>query len=102
MDCHEAKNYISLYIDEEIADSMADQLLQHTEECAACRQLLLDMDYLSRLLEVAGQNITAAPDGFKDSIIQELGQNKGPLLEPILKIIQDGYKHLKSRFSRQD
>jgi predicted anti-sigma-YlaC factor YlaD len=76
MDCHEAKNYISLYIDEEISDNKAEELLQHTRECAACRQLLLDMEHLSLLLRTAGQPIMAAPEGLKDSIMEELGHKK--------------------------
>ena len=96
MDCHEAKNYISLYIDEEISDNKAEELLQHTKECAACRQLLLDMEYLSRLLRAAGQSIMAAPAGFKDSIMQELGQKKASRLE-FLKTIKEGWRRFSSR-----
>lgn len=97
MDCHEAKNYISLYIDEEISAGKAGELLQHTEQCAHCRQMLLDMAYLSGLLRAAGQTIMAAPDGFKDSIMQELGQKKDSRLEPVVKIIKNGWKSLSSR-----
>lgn len=97
MDCHEAKNYLSLYIDDEISDSMAEELLRHTEQCADCRQLLRDMEYLSRLLRFSGQTIMAAPDGFRDSIMQELSQKKDSRLEPFLKIIKGGWRRLSSR-----
>lgn len=96
MDCHEAQNYISLYIDDEISDSMVDQLLRHTEQCADCRQLLLDMENLSALLRGSGQTIMAAPDGFKDSIMQELGQKKASRLE-FLKTIKEGWRRFSSR-----
>ena len=95
MDCHEAKNYISLYIDDEISDSIAEELLRHTEQCADCRQLLLDMEYLSTLLRASGRTIMAAPDGFKDSIMQELGQKKNSRLE-FLKIIKEGWRRFSS------
>jgi predicted anti-sigma-YlaC factor YlaD len=102
MDCHEAKNYISLYIDEEISDNKAEELLQHTKECATCRQLLLDMEFISRLLGAAGQSIMAAPEGFKYSIMEELGHKKGSRLEPVMKLMKDSWKRLSSRINRHN
>jgi predicted anti-sigma-YlaC factor YlaD len=101
MDCHEAKNYISLYIDGEISDNKAEELLQHTRECIACRQLLLDMEHLSLLLRTAGQPIMAAPEGLKDSIMEELGHKKTSRLEPMMKLIKDGWKRLSNRIKQQ-
>lgn len=102
MDCHEAKNYISSYLDEEISGGMADELFQHTEQCPDCRQLLLDLEYASKILQASGQTIMAAPDDFADSIMQQLGQKKESRLEPMVKIIKDGWKRLINRINRHN
>ncbi len=92
MNCKEAKQFISPYMDGELSDVMTEELLFHLEECANCRQLYGEIAQISQLLSSAGQVITPAPEGFKDSVIQRISEKPGSRLATILARLSRRWK----------
>jgi len=77
MNCKEVKNLISPYMDGELSDSFVHELRAHLEACENCRQIYNEMFQISNLFKSTGKEIMRAPDGFKDSVMQQLTEQQG-------------------------
>ncbi|KUG02351.1 hypothetical protein ASZ90_020304 [hydrocarbon metagenome] len=77
MNCKEAKNFISPYMDGELEGNSALEFIAHLEECESCRQSYQEMVQISGLFRSAGKTIIPAPDGFKDSVMQRIAEKPG-------------------------
>jgi hypothetical protein len=77
MNCKEAKNYISPYMDGELDGSLAQEFAAHLEECESCHQSYQEMVQISRLFQSAGKNIIPAPEIFKDSVMDRIVGKSG-------------------------
>ncbi|MGI6435534.1 MAG: zf-HC2 domain-containing protein [Syntrophomonadaceae bacterium] len=70
MNCREARQSISPYLDG-VLDSKETLLVQlHLDGCQQCRADYRDQARLSELLRFMGKDIKPAPPGFKDAVMQ--------------------------------
>ncbi len=92
MNCKEAKNLISPYMDGELSKIITEELLNHLEECQSCRQTYQEMVQISELFRSAGKIITPAPEGFKDSIMQRIAEKQGAGRSVVLARFSRGWK----------
>ncbi len=77
MNCKEARNLISPYMDSELPDNAAEELLIHMQDCASCRQVYQEILDISKLCRSAGKIISPAPAGFKDAVMQRIAAESG-------------------------
>ncbi len=94
MNCKEAKNLISPYMDGELSKSIAEELLNHLGECQGCQQTYQEMAQISELFRSAGKIITPAPEGFKDSVMQRIAEKQGAGQSVVLTRLKRSWKQM--------
>ncbi len=94
MNCKEAKNFISPYMDGELEGNSALMFIAHLEECESCRQNYQEMMQISSLFRSAGKNIIPAPDGFKDSVMQRITEKPGTGRSAVLVRLKRSWKKM--------
>jgi len=94
MNCKDVKNLISPYIDGELSGSSADEVKMHIDACPDCRQTYAEYLQISSLFKVMGKNITPAPEGFKDSVMQRIIENQKVVSLPLGRRLSRSWKQI--------
>lgn len=94
MNCKDVISLISPYIDGELNGSSADEVKMHIEACPGCRQTYVEYLQISSLFKAVGKNITPAPDGFKDSVMQRLMENQKVVSLPLGRRLSRSWKQI--------
>lgn len=66
MNCHEARESLSSYLDGELPAREREELEEHLERCEACRQELLEMEALVEICRSLGEE--PLPAGFQERL----------------------------------
>lgn len=94
MNCKDVKNLISPYIDGELSGSSTDEVKLHIDACPDCRQTYAEYLQISSLFKVMGKNITPAPEGFKDSVMERIMENQKVVSLPLGRRLSRSWKQI--------
>ncbi len=69
--CHDAKKYMSLYLDNMLDQQTELDFLQHIKTCKACA---LELETMRRIVHTLNESRVLPPDDFSDKLHQRLAQ----------------------------
>lgn len=75
MNCKEARQLISPYLDGMLEGKEKMTVQQHLDHCSLCRENYRDLSQLSGMLRSMGKDIKPAPVGFSDAVMLAVRQD---------------------------